>query len=207
MSDTLQFLFEPYSSYSLLNIVLEIIAVVLGFLSVWCSKKNSVWVYPTGMISTSIYVYLLLNIGLIGDMLINGYYFFMSIYGWYYWTRSLNGSYINPISRMNSNEYLISILLFVFAIIFVFAVYFNFNMWNSTIAYIDTITTAIFFVGMWLMARRKIENWLFWIIGDIISIPLYLFKGLAITSFQYLVFTFIALAGYIAWKKEISYDK
>ena len=207
MSDTLQFLFEPYSGYSLLNIVLEIIAVVLGFLSVWCSKKNSVWVYPTGMISTSIYVYLLLNIGLIGDMLINGYYFFMSIYGWYYWTRSLNGSYINPISRMNSNEYLISILLFVFAIIFVFAVYFNFNMWNSTIAYIDTITTAIFFVGMWLMARRKIENWLFWIIGDIISIPLYLFKGLAITSFQYLVFTFIALAGYIAWKKEISYDK
>ncbi len=207
MSDTLQFLFEPYSSYSLLNIVLEIIAVVLGFLSVWCSKKNSVWVYPTGMISTSIYVYLLLNIGLIGDMLINGYYFFMSIYGWYYWTRSLNGSYINPISRMNSNEYLISILLFVFAIIFVFAVYFNFNMWNSTIAYIDTITTAIFFVGMWLMARRKIENWLFWIIGDIISIPLYLFKGLAITSFQYLVFTFIAIAGYIAWKKEISYDK
>ena len=207
MSDISQFLFEPYSSYSILNIVLEIVAVVLGFLSVWYSKNNSVLVYPTGMISTSIYVYLLLSVGLIGDMLINGYYFFMSIYGWYYWTRFLNGSYINPISRMNSNEYLISILLFVFAIIFVFVVYFNFNMWNSIVAYIDTITTAIFFVGMWLMARRKIENWLFWIIGDIISIPLYLYKGMAITSFQYLVFAFIALAGYIAWKKEISYDK
>ena len=207
MSDISQFLFEPYSSYSILNIVLEIVAVVLGFLSVWYSKNNSVLVYPTGMISTSIYVYLLLSVGLIGDMLINGYYFFMSIYGWYYWTRFLNGSYINPISRMNSNENLISILLFVFAIIFVFVVYFNFNMWNSIVAYIDTITTAIFFVGMWLMARRKIENWLFWIIGDIISIPLYLYKGMAITSFQYLVFAFIALAGYIAWKKEISYDK
>ena len=207
MSDISQFLFEPYSSYSILNIVLEIVAVVLGFLSVWYSKNNSVLVYPTGMISTSIYVYLLLSVGLIGDMLINGYYFFMSIYGWYYWTRFLNGSYINPISRMNSNEYLISILLFVFAIIFVFVVYFNFNMWNSIVAYVDTITTAIFFVGMWLMARRKIENWLFWIIGDIISIPLYSYKGMAITSFQYLVFAFIALAGYIAWKKEISYDK
>tara|TARA_B110000003_G_scaffold112581_1_gene115212 strand:+ start:1583 stop:2206 length:624 start_codon:yes stop_codon:yes gene_type:complete len=207
MSDISQFLFEPYSNYSILNIVLEIVAVVLGFLSVWYSKNNSVLVYPTGMISTSIYVYLLLSVGLIGDMLINGYYFFMSIYGWYYWTRLLNGSYINPISRMNSNEYLISILLFVFAIIFVFVIYFNFNMWNSIVAYIDTITTAIFFVGMWLMARRKIENWLFWIIGDIISIPLYLYKGMAITSFQYLVFAFIALAGYIAWKKEISYDK
>jgi nicotinamide mononucleotide transporter len=207
MSDISHFLFEPYSSYSILNIVLEIIAVILGFLSVWYSKNNSVLVYPTGMISTSIYVYLLFSVGLIGDMLINGYYFFMSIYGWYYWTQSLNGSYINPISRMNSNEYLISILLFVFAIIFVFAVYYNFNMWNSIIAYIDTVTTAIFFVGMWLMARRKIENWLFWIIGDIISIPLYLSKGMAITSFQYFVFTFIALAGYAAWKKEISYDK
>lgn len=207
MSDISQFLIEPYSSYSILNTVLEIVAVVFGFLSVWYSKNNNVLVYPTGMISTSIYVYLLLSVGLIGDMLINGYYFFMSIYGWYYWTRFLNGSYINPISRMKSNEYLTSILLFVFAIIFVFVVYFNFNMWNSIVAYIDTITTAIFFVGMWLMARRKIENWLFWIIGDIISIPLYFYKGMAITSFQYIVFTFLALAGYIAWKKEISYDK
>jgi|TARA_B110000438_G_C15744730_1_gene620169 nicotinamide mononucleotide transporter len=186
---------------------LEIIATILGFLSVWFSKNNSIWVYPTGMISTSIYVYLLFYWGLIGDMLINAYYFFISIYGWYYWTRSSNGITINPISKMNKNEYKTSFFLFIFAIIFIFIVYNVFNMWNNMIAYVDTVTTAIFVVGMWLMARRKIENWLFWIVGDIISIPLYLYKGLTITSFQYFVFTLIALAGYIAWKKEISYVK
>jgi|TARA_B110000914_G_scaffold222663_1_gene236598 nicotinamide mononucleotide transporter len=207
MSSILEFLFEPYSEYTCLNISLEIIATILGFLSVWFSKNNSIWVYPTGMISTSIYVYLLFYWGLIGDMLINAYYFFISIYGWYYWTRSSNGITINPISKMNKYEYKISFFLFIFAIIFIFIVYNVFNMWNNMIAYVDTVTTAIFVVGMWLMARRKIENWLFWIVGDIISIPLYLYKGLTITSFQYLVFTLIALAGYVAWKKEISYVK
>ena len=203
MSSILEFLFEPYSHYSILNISLEIIAIILGFSSVWFSKNNSIWVYPTGMISTSIYVYLLFYWGLIGDMLINAYYFSMSIYGWYYWTRVNNGTATNPISKMNKSEQKISIFLFVFAITFVFAVYNSFNMWNNMIAYIDTFTTAIFFIGMWLMARRKIENWLFWIVGDIISIPIYLYKGLALTSFQYLVFTLIAVAGYITWKKEI----
>jgi len=203
MSSILEFLFEPYSHYSILNISLEIIAIILGFSSVWFSKNNSIWVYPTGMISTSIYVYLLFYWGLIGDMLINAYYFSMSIYGWYYWTRVNNGTATNPISKMNKSEQKISIFLFIFAITFVFAVYNSFNMWNNMIAYIDTFTTAIFFIGMWLMARRKIENWLFWIAGDIISIPIYLYKGLALTSFQYLVFTLIAVAGYITWKKEI----
>ena len=69
---------------------------------------------------------------------------------------------------------------------------------------VDTLTTAIFFVGMWLMARRKIEHWIFWIVGDLISIPLYLYKGLTFTSFQYIIFTIIALQGYRAWKQELS---
>jgi len=204
MPSILEFLFAPYSEYSTLNISLELIAVILGFFSVWFSKNNNIWVYPTGMVSTSIYVYLLFYWGLIGDMLVNAYYFSISIYGWYYWTRSRNGIAINPISTMNKSDNKTSLILFAFAIVFVFVVYNIFDMWNNIIAYIDTITTAIFFVGMWLMARRKIENWLFWIVGDIISIPMYLYKGLALTSFQYLIFTFIAVAGYFAWKKEIS---
>jgi nicotinamide mononucleotide transporter len=85
----------------------------------------------------------------------------------------------------------------------VYFIYKIFDKWTSWVAYVDTITTAIFFVGMWLMAKRKIENWIFWIIGDIISIPLYFYKGLTFTSFQYLGFTFIAIAGYYAWKKTL----
>ena len=207
MSSILDFLFEPYSEYSRLSILLESVAVILGFLSVWFSKQNNILVYPTGMISTSIYVYILFNFGLIGDMLINAYYFFISIYGWYFWSLSHEGVSLNKISYMNFNDYKITVILFLSAIIFVFVVYDFFNMWNNIIAYIDTITTAIFFVGMWLMARRKIENWLFWIIGDIISIPVYFYKGLALTSFQYFVFTFIAIAGYITWKNEFLYAK
>ena len=80
-------------------------------------------------------------------------------------------------------------------------------MWNNKIAYIDTLTTGIFFVAMWLMARRKLEHWFLWIIGDLISIPLYFYKGLILTSFQYIIFTTIAIAGYFAWKKEIKYQK
>jgi nicotinamide mononucleotide transporter len=88
--------------------------------------------------------------------------------------------------------------------LFVYIVYNSFNMWTTWVAYIDTITTGIFFVGMWLMAKRKVENWIFWILGDLISIPLYFYKGFTFTSLQYLGFTIIAIYGYISWKKLLS---
>ena len=75
---------------------------------------------------------------------------------------------------------------------------------GSLTSYIDNITTAIFFVGMWLMAKRKIENWIFWIIGDVISVPLYFYKGLTFTSLQYFIFTIIAISGYYSWKKILN---
>ena len=74
------------------------------------------------------------------------------------------------------------------------------NKWDNPIAWIDTVTTSLFFAGMWLMAKRKLEHWVFWIIGDIISVPLYLYKGLMLTSFQYLIFTILAIKGYKEWR-------
>ena len=159
--------------------------------------------YPTGLVSTSIYVYLLLKWALLGDMMINAYYFIMSIYGWYIWTRKIDETHTTPISRTNSKEKIIEIIIFIITLIFVYIVYKAFDKWNDWTAYVDTFTTAIFFVGMWLMARRKIENWIFWIIGDIISIPLYFHKGFTFTSFQYLIFTIMAIQGYLAWKKSL----
>jgi len=196
-------LFEQYSQYQTIDIVLEITAVVFGLLSVWFSKNNNILVFPTGMISTFIFIYLLYKSVLLGDMMINAYYFIMSIYGWYVWTREENNS-ITLISRINSKEKNICILIFIFSLIFVYSIYVYFDKWNSLTAYIDNLTTAIFFVGMWLMAKRKIENWIFWIIGDIISVPLYFYKGLTFTSLQYLIFTFIAIAGYYSWKKILN---
>ena len=204
MNQLFNFFFEQYVAYETIDIVLEIIAVVFGFLSVWFSKLNKIWVFPTGMISTSIFVYLLLKWGLLGDMMINGYYFIMSVYGWYVWTRKINDTQFTPISKINLREKKISITIFFATLLFVFVIYKTFDKWSDWVAYVDTITTAIFFVGMWLMAQRKIENWIFWIIGDIISVPLYLYKGFTFTSFQYIGFTFIAIFGYLAWKKNLN---
>ena len=203
MESILASLLAPYQEYSTLNIFLEATAILFGLMSVWFSMKNSIWVYPTGIVSTVIFVYLLYNWDLLGDMLINVYYFSMSIYGWYYWTRKSGSIDLNPISQMSQWEFRRALALFVFALCFVFVVYTLFDKWSNVIAYIDTLTTAIFFVGMWLMARRKIENWLFWIVGDLISIPLYYVKGYSLTSIQYLIFTLVAIAGYYAWKKEL----
>ena len=204
MNQVFNFLFEQYATYETIDIVLEIIAVAFGFLSVWFSKQNKIWVFPTGMISTSIFVYLLLKWSLLGDMMINGYYFIMSVYGWYVWTRKIDDTQVTPISKINFKEKKISVAIFFATLLFVFIIYKTFDKWSDWVAYADTITTAIFFVGMWLMAKRKIENWIFWIIGDIISVPLYLYKGFTFTSFQYLGFTFIAIFGYLAWKKNLN---
>lgn len=193
-------LFQQYSDYQTLDISLEIIAVVFGILSVWFSKKNNILVYPTGMISTSIFTYLLFKWSLLGDMMINAYYFMMSIYGWYIWTRKVN-NVVTPISKVSLPEKITSLIIFFFSLTFVYAIYNYFDKWGSYTSYIDNFTTAIFFVGMWLMANRKIENWIFWIIGNIISIPLYFYKGLTFTSIQYIIFTVIAISGYYTWKK------
>jgi nicotinamide mononucleotide transporter len=201
MSPIFEFLFGQYSGYATIDIVLELIGILFGLLSVWYAKKNTVWVYPTGMISTAIFVYLLLKWALLGDMIINAYYFVMSVYGWYYWSKKEEEVIVHPITTTSKKEVKTAVLLFVASILFVFWVYQAFDKWKDWTVYVDTFTTAIFFVGMGLMARRKIEHWLFWIVGDIISIPLYFFKGLTLTSFQYIIFTLIAIYGYRSWKK------
>lgn len=203
MNQLFDFLFGQYANSSTIDITLEIIAVIFGFLSVWFSKQNKIWVFPTGMISTAIFVYLLLKWQLLGDMMINGYYFIMSVYGWYIWTRKVDATHVTPISRTTIKEKKVSVFIFLATLVFVYAIYTYFDKWNTVTAYIDTVTTAIFFVGMWLMAKRKIENWIYWIIGDIISVPLYFYKGFTFSSFQYLIFTFIAISGYLAWKKSL----
>ncbi|WP_405268783.1 nicotinamide riboside transporter PnuC [Cellulophaga sp. Ld12] len=204
MSPIFNFFFEQYAQYETHHIVLEIVAVIFGLLSVVFSKQNNILVYPTGMISTAIFVYLLVIWGLLGDMMINVYYFIMSVYGWYVWTRKVDNEHTTPISKTTVEEHKIAAIIFFSTIVFVFVVYQIFDKWTSWTAYVDTVTTAIFFVGMWLMAKRKVENWLYWIIGDIISVPLYFYKGFTFTSLQYLIFTFIAIFGYAAWKKTLN---
>jgi nicotinamide mononucleotide transporter len=198
------YFFAQYKGYPIHEVYLELIAVFFGLWSVWCAKKDSIWVFPTGLISTLIYAYLLWKWSLLGDSMINVYYFIMSIYGWYHWTRKKGDVDEFPISVMTNKEKVMAIVIFVLTIFFVIIVYLFFNKFTSWYSYLDTFLTAIFFVGMWLMAKRKIENWLFWIVGDLLSIPLYFAKGYTFTSFQYLIFTIIAVYGYLEWKKILN---
>ncbi|MBT8320979.1 MAG: nicotinamide riboside transporter PnuC [Eudoraea sp.] len=204
MSHIFDWIFAQYDNTPAYLITLEIIGVVFGFLSVWYAKRENILVFPTGIISTGIFVYILWIFGLLGDMLINAYYFAMSIYGWYVWTRKVDDTHFVPITRTNKREKRWSLFLFTGTLIFVVIIYLLFDKFDTWTAYVDTVTTAIFFVGMWLMARKKLENWTFWILGDVISVPLYLYKGLIFTSFQYLLFTLIAILGYLAWKRNLN---
>jgi nicotinamide mononucleotide transporter len=199
-----EFFFGQYSDYETIDIGLELLAAVFTIASVVYSKKNNVLVFPTGMICTAIFAYLLLKWGLLGDTMINVYYFIMSTYGWYIWTRKVDSTHVTPISKTNAKEKVTSVIIFLATFVFVWGVYTFFDKFNHWTSYVDTLTTAIFFVGMWLMAKRKIENWIYWIVGNIITVPLYFYKGLTFSSILYFVLTIIAIYGYFAWKKHLN---
>ena len=201
MQGIIEFLFGQYSEYTLTHTLLELFAVTMNILSVIYAKRNSILVYPTGLIGTGIFVYILYNFSLLGDMIINFYFVLMSIYGWYYWAQKKDGQTLNNVSRTSIKEYYFILILGITSLLSIYLVYNFYDKWDSWTAYVDTITTAIFFVAMYLMARRKVESWIFWIIGDLITIPLYFYKGLTISSIQYLIFLILAILGYISWKK------
>mgnify|MGYP000336084631 FL=1 len=204
MSHIFDWIFGQYDGVPNHIIILELISVVFALLSVWYSKKENILVYPTGLVGTGIAAYILLYYGLLGDMLINTYYFIMSVIGWYLWTRKVDDTHFIPITKTTLKEKKWSSLLFISAIIFVFLVYYATDRYDSWTAYVDTFTTAIFFVGMWLMAKKKLENWIYWIVGDIITVPLYWYKGLIFSSILFAILTIIAFYGYKAWKKSIN---
>tara|TARA_B100000886_G_scaffold78118_1_gene50644 strand:+ start:431 stop:1048 length:618 start_codon:yes stop_codon:yes gene_type:complete len=190
-----------------IDLGLEVFAAFLGILSVWFAKKNKILVYPTGIISTLIYVWILFKNQLLGDLIVNAYFFLMSIYGWFFWSRKNEGNFQNNISRLNLNESIVGLIIFTFGFITINYLY-NISNWQENhVSSIDTLTTAIFCSAMWFMARRKIEHWILWIIGDIISVPLYIYKGLYFTSIQYLIFTIIALLGFFTWLRELNKKK
>lgn len=204
MSPIFEWFFAEYQGTPTYIIVLELIAIFFGIVSAWFSKENNILIYPAGIISTSIFVYLLAVYGLLGDMIINAYYFSMSVYGWYFWTRKIDKQHYVPITTTTIKEKQIALGIFIGTLIFIFGIYQIFNRWDSWTAYVDTLTTAIFFVAMWLLARKKLENWIFLLIGNIISIPLYFYKGLVFTSFQFILFIIISIYGYRAWRRHLN---
>ncbi len=177
--------------------MLEVTAVFFGVASVYFSIKENILVYPTGIISTLIYVWICLEVKLYADMGINAYYFSMSIYGWYVWSHPKPGKDVLPVTWLKWPGWLSSIALWVASYGALYYVLSRFT--DSDVPYWDSFTTSVAFVGMFMMAKKKVENWIAWIITDLVSVPLYFYKGLILTSFQFLFFTILAILGLIAW--------
>lgn len=204
MNQIFDFFFEQYQNTSTTNIILEIIVFVFGIASVWYAKKENILVYPTGLIATVLTVYLLFKAAYFGDMIINSYYSIMSIYGWWNWSRTKDNKVVVPISRTTTKEKIIGVILVITTMIVTYGVYTYFGNEIKTENYIDIFTSGIFFTAMWYMANKKIENWTLWIFANIITVPLYAYRGLGILSLQYIIFTILAIQGYLAWKKTLN---
>ncbi|WP_423740429.1 nicotinamide riboside transporter PnuC [Flavobacterium columnare] len=190
------------------QIALETIAFIFGILSVWFAKKENYLVYPTGIIATTITVYIMYKAKYMADMSINFYYTFMSIYGWHKWVQpNLNKNNTSKITRTNKKEKLIGFIMFLLTGIICIGIYTIFKVKIYTNNWIDIFTTCIFFTAMWFMALKKIESWSLWILGDFLIIPILWSRELYIFALQYIIFTILAIFAYLEWKKILNKEK
>ena len=185
---------------------LEAIAVIMGIVSVWYSRKENILVFPTGIINTTLYIYLSYKGHLLGEASVNLYYTIMSVYGWYWWSRKKEDQVTNAlqITLSTTNQRLQQVLVFIvfYATLFFGLLYLKNNFAPDAIPWADALASASAYTAMWLMAKKKVESWIWWIITNITSIPLYFIKGYAFTSFQFIVLLILAIAGLIAWNKK-----
>ena len=180
------------------------IAVFFGIASVLYSRKENILVYPTGLINTILYTYFCFSWwGLYAEASLNFYYTVLSIYGWYAWSKKGNSQKpMLKISASTPKQWLMSVTFFFacWAILYLIL-----KQTNSTVPAADSFASAAAYTGMLLMTRKKIENWIWWIITNLASIPLYYYKDSVMTSFQYVVFLILAVMGLISWKRKMKH--
>ena len=184
---------------------LEFIAVVVGIVSVWFSKKENILVYPVGLVNTIIYIYLSIKGSLFGEASVNLYYTIMSVYGWMLWAkRDQQAHHVVVITKSNRKDWIQQVLFFLFfySVIFAALTYLKKDFAPGAIPAADAFASATAFTGMWLMAKKKVESWWWWILTNISSIPLYFVKGYVFTSVYYVILLFMAFWGLAEWIKR-----
>ncbi len=187
---------------------IEFIAVIAGIASVYFSKKENILVYPVGLINTIFYVYISIRGHLPGEAAVNFYYTVMSIYGWIAWTRKDRQH--RPILHITSStrsEWTKHMAFFVtiYVALYFSLVYLRDNFYEGAIPWADALASASAFTAMWLMTRKKLESWIWWIVTNITAIPLYFVKELVFTSVYYFILLILAVAGYYEWKRRINH--
>jgi nicotinamide mononucleotide transporter len=199
-------LYQSFYSGLLQTGPLEFIAVIAGIISVWFSRKESIWVYPTGLVNTILYVYLSIKSHLLGEASVNFYYTIMSIYGWWLWSRkdTSSGAPVLQITGNTRRDWLQQCLFFAIA----YGILLAALLWAKkafapeAIPFADAFASATAYTGMWCMARKKVASWYFWIATNLTSIPLYFVKGFMFTSVQFIVLLILAVAGLITWQQK-----
>lgn len=190
--------------------ILEFIAVITGIASVWFSKKENILVYPVGLVNTIIYIYLSFKYHLLGEATVNFYYTVMSIYGWILWSkRNESHEHIVHITFSTGKQWInqLSFFAFFYVTIYFALTYLKGVFAEEAIPWGDAFASATAFTGMWLMAKKKVESWYWWIATNIASIPLYFVKGLAFTSIYYVVLLVLAFFGLAEWKSKANRPK
>jgi nicotinamide mononucleotide transporter len=184
---------------------LEFIAVITGIASVWFSRIENILVYPVGLINTIIYIYLSIKGHLYGEASVNFYYTVMSIYGWLLWVKKdQQRQLLVHITHSDKKEWMRQIAFFTS---FYLAIFFSLSYLKNAfipgaIPWADAFASATAYTGMWLMTRKKVESWYWWIATDIASIPLYFVKHYVFTSVYYMVLLVMAIFGLIEWIKR-----
>lgn len=184
---------------------LEYIAVLSGIASVWFSKKENILVYPVGLVNTIVYTWLSFKLHLIGEATVNFYYTVVSVWGWVLWARrDKQQHHVLHITFSNAKQWMQQLLFFalLYVVIFFALTYLKKAFYPGAIPWADAFASATAFTGMWLMAKKKVESWLWWIATNIASIPLYFVKGLVFTSFYYLVLLVLAVLGLQEWRRK-----
>jgi nicotinamide mononucleotide transporter len=187
----------------------EYLAVLFGIVSVYFSRKENILVYPTGLINTIIYIYISAEGKLLGEATVNFYYTIMSISGWYMWTRKdTQHETILHITYSNKKDWLqqITFFLFFYVSIFLALTYFKKMFFDGVIPWADAFASATAFTGMWLMTKKKVESWYWWIATNIASVPLYFVKHYVFTSVYYVILLVMAVWGLMEWMKKVKHN-
>ncbi len=183
--------------------LLQWLAVALGVAEVLYAKANKIWLYPAGIAATLLSVYILTGAGLYAESLLNGYYVIMSVYGWWYWVKKKDHIPVK-ISYSNSKDWLLVLMITTvsFALLFLLL-----KQTNSNVAFWDALVSATAWAGMWLLAKRKIENWILLNISNAFAIPLLVYKKLPLFAALTLFLFVVAVLGYFEWRKILKNEK
>ena len=181
---------------------LEYIAVFTGIISVWFEKNENIWVFPIGLINTIIYIWISVKGNLFGEASVNFYYTVLNIYGWILWTKKdVHQHHVVKVEFSNARQWLQQLMFFAFFYVTIFFIltYLKRSFAPNAIPWADAFASATAYTGMWLMAKKKVESWYWWIATNIASIPLYFVKGYVFVSVYYLILLIMAFFGLIEW--------